>query len=217
MTIYTGIQIDVRLKADTPDEIIKWLSKHTLGEGNLPPVNTLFTGTNIQFRNWKNATIRYIDGKKPFWHLKVTSAVAELSTETLAFMLHELQPYLNMEEGEVLARTVDSAVNTDAEIYWIDPSDTLVQRRRSDSYTEERASAHPMGWSKEALDLPLGLEEYHSTNSFSNYRKFNFRVNAKVGVKAEKKRILARQHNERYTQTVDAAEAAELAAMEKGE
>lgn len=216
MTTYTGIQIDVRLKANTPEEVIKWLSMHTLGEGNIPPVNALFTGTNILFRNWRGATIRYNDGGHPYWRLKVNSVVAELSTETLAFMLHEMQPHLDMEPGEVLARTVDSALNTDAEIYWLDPVDTLIQRRRSDSYTVERPASHPMGWSKEALELPLGTEEFHHKNTFSNYRKFYFKVNAKVGVKAEKKRILARQHNERYTQTEEAADAAELAAMEKG-
>lgn len=216
MTTYTGIQIDVRLKANTPEEVIKWLSMHTLGEGNLPPVNALFTGTNILFRNWRGATIRYNDGDHPYWRLKVNSVVAELSTETLAFLLHELQPHLDMQPDEVLARTVDNVLNTDAEIYWLDPVDTLVQRRRSDTYTVERAASHPMGWSKEALELPLGAEEFHPKNTFSNYRKFHFKVNPKVGVKAEKKRILARQHNERYTQNMEAVEAAELAAMEKG-
>lgn len=215
MTHYTGVQIDVRLKADTPEQVIKWLATHTLGEGSLPLVNAMFTGENVQFRNWKGAAIRYNDCASPYWHLKVNSVVAGFSTEVLAFILHDLQPFMAMQPGEVLARTVDEHQLTDEEIYWLDQSDTLVQRRRAASHAPERAAAHPKGWSKEALDLPLGAEEFYVQNSFPNYRKFYFKVNAKVGIRAEEKRIRARQHNEKYNQSQEAADAAELATMEQ--
>jgi hypothetical protein len=222
--MYSGLQLDIKLRDDIPPAIIVWLSKHTLGDGNIPEINDLFSSGVPYFENWKGGSLVF---KEDHWHLKSNGVGSRYDDNKLAFFLHELQPWMVVDEGRVLARLVYEESETTEEIFWIDPIDTLVRRRRATRYgwggsdsilgvdaePEDRpgfSTDHPKTWDAEDLAKSLGHEHNYPQPAFLDWKVFNFPVNPKVNVKAETKRILAKQHNDGHVTNV----LAEIAKME---
>jgi len=172
MGMYTGVQIDLRLKKSLPPQIVVWLAKHTQGEGDLKDMNSMFTAGPEYFKNWKGGGLRYVEGDQQFgdyWRLKVNGCWKH-DNNKLAFFLHEIYPWIDMREGEILARTCYEEFDACDYIYWVDPSDTLVHSRQGVSYCWERAmsldiddpaisSEHPKDWDADYLAESLGLEK----------------------------------------------------------
>lgn len=212
MGMYTGVQIDLRLKKDLPPQIAVWLSKHALGQGDLADMNSMLTAGVDYFENWKGGGLRYIEADPQFgdyWHLK-TNGVWKHDSEKLAFFLHEIYPWLDMRPCEVLARTVYEEYSTCEYIYWVDPDDTLVHNRQAvvygselDTWSDDHnnglyCSEHPKRWDATELAKPLGLEIDYPSKKSCDPHTFRFANNPVVSPKQEEKRILAKQYNEKY-------------------
>ncbi|WDS62117.1 hypothetical protein [Pseudomonas phage D6] len=212
MGMYTGVQIDLRLKKDLPPQIAVWLSKHTMGDGDLADMNAMFTAGPEYFENWKGGGLRYVEGDQQFgdyWHLKVNGCWKH-DKNKLAFFLHEIYPWLDMRPREVLARTVYEGYHTAEYIYWVDPDDTLVRHRQAVVYNAEQdvwgepdtsglyVDGHPKAWDAEDLAKPLGMESDYPRKAWCDEWTFHFAKNEVVSPNQEEKRILAKQHNENY-------------------
>lgn len=224
MAMYSGLQLDIKLRADIAPAIIVWLSKHTLGDGNIPEINDLFSSGVTYFENWKGGSLVF---KEDHWHLKSNGVSSRIDEVKLAFFLHELQPWMVDEPGRVLARRIYEEYEATEEIFWIDPESTLVRKRRGTAYgynhdcqmmpagidAPERkgySTDHPKDWDAEELAAPLGLVDEYPKQQWGDERTFNFPLNPKVNVRAETKRILAKQHNDGHVKNV----LEELAKME---
>jgi hypothetical protein len=224
MAMYSGLQLDVKLRADIPPAIIVWLSKHSLGDGNIPEINAFFSSGVPYFEDWKGGSLVF---KEDHWHLKSNGVGSSYDDTKLAFFLHELQPWMIDEPGRILARTAYEEPTTVEEIFWVDPETTLVCRRRGVVYGYDapmqmmpmgkeidepkgHSDHHPKDWDAEELAAPLGNIEGYPQPQWTNERTYNFPVNPKVNVRAETKRILAKQHNDGHVTNV----LAELAKME---
>jgi hypothetical protein len=216
---YTGVQIDLRLGGNLPPQIATWLAKHCMGEGNIEDMNSMLTGrgTTGDFEDWKGGALRWVDGDPingSYWHLKVNSSWKHDETK-LAFFLHEIQPWLNMREGEVLARTIYEEQETWSYIFWADPTDTLIRKRKAqqfgyDAPTDKWSSAmarkeipeystfHMKDWDADELAKPLGMESDYPQPFGMDMKTFNFPVNPTASPAQEEKRVLAKQHNENY-------------------
>lgn len=214
MGMYTGVQIDLRLKKELPPQIAVWLSKHTLGEGDIADMNSMFTGGVVYFDNWKGGSLRFVEGDPQYgdyWHLKVNGCWKH-DKNKLAFFLHEIYPWTDMRVDEVMARTIFEESEVREYIYWVDPDDTLVRCRQGNAYTYE--TEHPRKWDTEDLAKPLGLEKDYPRKEWCDLQVFNFRANDVVSPNQEEKRILARQHNERYQSNALAELEEQIKAME---
>lgn len=224
MAMYSGLQLDIKLRADIAPAIIVWLSKHSLGNGNIPEINAFFSSGVPYFENWKGGSLVF---KEDHWHLKSNGVGSSYDDVKLAFFLHELQPWMVDEPGRIVARTIYEEHTATEEIFWINPETTLVCRRRGvvygydapmqmipiDDEPEERkgySDDHPKGWCAEQLAAPIGNIAGYPQPQWTDERTFNFPVNPKVNVRAETKRILAKQHNDGHVTNV----LAELAKME---
>ncbi|QBJ02852.1 hypothetical protein MZD04_gp326 [Pseudomonas phage Psa21] len=212
MAMYSGLRLDLKLKSETPPQIIVWLSKHAMHEGNIPEINSFFSYGVTYFPDWKGGSLKRIDEGDGYWHLKSNGVSSGYDDTKIAFFLHEIQPWLILEEGQILASIIYEEREAVERIFWIDPKDTLVRRRRATVYCYE--DDHPRDWNALELAEPLGFESAANRPNWLDEEIFNFACNAVVSPAQEEKRILAKQHNEKYAAGSVEAIQEELKALE---
>ncbi len=213
MSSSSGLRFDLKLQSDLPPEVILWLSKHVIREGDMEEVNDFFKRSGKgDFEDWKGGTLRR-DEDDTHWHLKSNGSATSYERVKIAFFLNELQPWVIMEPGRCIALLINEEKETRELIFWYNEAGDVVSRRGKCYRYEDH---HPSEWCEESLNKPLEMEADVSLPNWETPVVYDFGKRATVSVKAEKKRILARQHNANYNKTLPAAEADELAAMEKG-
>lgn len=214
MAMSTGLQIDVKLRSDTPPDVIMWLSKHVLLEGHMQEVNDFFkpSGKGL-YPEWRGGTLRR-DETNTFWHLKTNGSATSNKSMKIAFFLNELYPWVIVEPGRCIARLVNEEMPVRELIYWYTDAGR-VGSRLGKLYDHD--TSNPQYWDAATLAAPLPLVKDVDIRQGEKPLTYNFGKREVVSVKAEKKRILARQHNAAYVKTLPEAEEDELARMERGE
>lgn len=213
MSMSSGLRIDLRIKGDVPQAIIGWLSQHVMNSGNMSEINAMFKKSGKgDFEDWGGGTLRRSEDES-HWHLKSNASATSYERKKIAFFLNELQPWVIMEPGRLVATLVGEEHETREYLFWYNEQGEVHGcYGRAFGYSD----SHPQYASAETLAEPLPMYDTCDIPKWEKPEHYNFGKRATVSIKGEKKRILARQHNEKYAKPISTDEAAELAAMEQG-
>lgn len=196
MSKLAGLQIDLHLKQKTPKDLIMWLAKHMDAQGGSDVVNDFFKpGEGFGWGNWIGGKLIR---KDKVWHLKSNGCDKHYDLQKIAYFLHELQPWVIPNEDAVVARLIPSDPTQCEIILWYGPTGD-VYGRKGLMHGQPGDITHPSQSDLDELGKGWSKEREYPNPTCSTLNRYVFPTQAPVGIKTQKKKMLAAAHNANYT------------------
>lgn len=191
-----GLQLDVMLNKGIPKDLALWIQAHMQGSGEIDEINRFFSHGIPGFDAWKGGQLLRQPSEE--WHLKSNGVSKNMDRQKIAFFLNELAPWVVVNEDKIIARLVTEDYDTVETIFWYGPHGDVCSRSGYGYGGENTNYVHPKELNKFELDLSWGKEIDYPTPGDDQVVRWCFPKRNVVGIKTQKKKTLAEQHNADY-------------------